>query len=82
MVPETGAKKPEPMNDATVEAAAAVTAIDVNNSVDVEKRVRKLKKILKQIEDLKLLTVELNDDQKAKVASEPKILSELKELGA
>ena len=82
VVPETGAKKPEPMNDATVEAAAAVTAIDVNNSVDVEKRVRKLKKILKQIEDLKLLTVELNDDQKAKVASEPKILSELKELGA
>lgn len=78
-VAEAAAKKEavkEPM------ATGVTAAVDINNSVDVEKRVRKLKKILKQIEDLKLLSVELNDDQKAKVASEPNILSELKDLGA
>ena len=81
----TVAAAPVPVATSKAESVTEVTAVvtvDMNNSVEVEKRVKKLKKILKQIEDLKLLTVDLNDDQKAKVASESKIVSELKDLGA
>jgi translation initiation factor 2A len=53
---------------------------DTINTVDPEKRARKLKKMLKQIGELKLLP-ELNDDQKSKIASEASIVDELKSLG-
>jgi uncharacterized protein with WD repeat len=50
--------------------------------MDPEKRGRKLKKLLKQIHDLKGREPEdLNDDQKAKLASEATVLAELAELG-
>jgi translation initiation factor 2A len=49
-------------------------------ATDPEKRARKLKKILKQIEDLKLIS-DLNEDQKAKIASEASVRAELELLG-
>jgi hypothetical protein len=52
-----------------------------SSPVDLEKRARKLKKIIKQIEELKLQSEPLNEDQLAKVASEPSIRKELEELG-
>lgn len=60
------------------QAAAATAAV----SVDPEKRARKLKKTLKQIGDLKAKDPStLNDDQKAKVASEEELRKELASLG-
>lgn len=49
-------------------------------TMDLEKRARKLKKMLKQIEDLKTVA-ELNDDQKSKIASEASVREELEQLG-
>ena len=49
-------------------------------AVEPEKRARKLKKMLKQIEDLKLIS-DLNEDQKAKIASEVELRAELEQLG-
>lgn len=50
-------------------------------AVDPEKRARKLKKTLKQIEELKKKDAgELNDDQKAKLASESQLREELSKL--
>jgi len=50
--------------------------------VDPEKRARKLKKALKQIEDLKIKNlVELNGDQKKKLISEKALREELAQLG-
>ena len=49
--------------------------------VDSEKRARKLKKLLKQIEELKLQSEPLNEDQQAKVASEADVRRELEDLG-
>ncbi|KAL7564825.1 hypothetical protein ACA910_021081 [Epithemia clementina (nom. ined.)] len=51
---------------------------------DPEKRARKIKKMLKQIEDLKEKGANnnaLNEDQKAKIASEEQLRAELKQLG-
>ena len=49
---------------------------------DPEKRARKLKKIIKQIDDLKQRdTSELNEDQQKKVASEAEVRAELSSLG-
>ena len=63
-------------------AAAAATATAAPESVDPEKRARKLKKTLKQIDDLKARDPStLNDDQKAKIASEEELRKELAELG-
>lgn len=48
---------------------------------DLEKRARKMKKMLKQIEDLKGKDAsELNEDQKSKVDSEAELLAELASL--
>jgi glycine betaine/choline ABC-type transport system substrate-binding protein len=59
---------------------ATTTAADP--PVDPDKRARKLKKILKQIDDLKLMAPsDLNDDQKAKIASEVAVRAELEQLG-
>lgn len=53
----------------------------VEPSVDPEKRARKLKKMLKQIEELKQKAMDtLNDDQQAKISSEPELLAELASL--
>jgi len=50
-------------------------------SVDPEKRAKKLKKILRQIEDLKTKDESsLNEDQRKKIASEAEILKELEGL--
>ena len=49
---------------------------------DPEKRARKIKKTLKQIDDLKQKDAStLNDDQKAKLASEDQLRQELEQLG-
>ena len=62
---------------ATAEPVAAKT-----EAVDPEKRARKIKKTLKQIDDLKQRdAAELNDDQTAKVASEAELQAELASLG-
>ena len=53
------------------------------NALDPEKRIRKLKKALKQIEEIKQRAeTDLNDDQKSKLANEAKIRADLQELGA
>ena len=53
-----------------------------SQQMDPEKRARKIKKTLKQIEDLKAKDLaSLNDDQKKKLASEEELLQELKDLG-
>jgi len=49
-------------------------------SVDPEKRARKIKKLLKQIDDLKQKD-SLNDEQKAKIDTEADLLAELQQLG-
>jgi len=49
-------------------------------ALEPEKRARKVKKLLKQIGDLKKSNVPLNDDQKAKVALEANLLVELEQL--
>lgn len=49
------------------------------DQTDPEKRARKLKKILKQIDDLKLIA-DLNEDQKAKIVSEASVRAELEQL--
>mmetsp|Transcript_13989 Transcript_13989/g.38677 ORF Transcript_13989/g.38677 Transcript_13989/m.38677 type:complete len:656 (+) Transcript_13989:64-2031(+) len=60
------------------QAAAAAAA----STADPEKRARKIKKTLKQIEDLKQKDASaLNDDQKAKMASESDLRAELEKLG-
>ena len=62
------------------EAAAAAAAAPSQD--DPEKRARKIKKTLKQIDELKQKDVSsLNDDQKAKVASEDQLRAELEQLG-
>jgi translation initiation factor 2A len=51
-------------------------------TVDPEKRARKLNKTLKQIEELKKKDADdLNDDQRAKLASEEEVRKELEQLG-
>ena len=69
---------------AEAQAAAAAAAVQATPApaADPEKRARKLKKILKQIEDLREKDpASLNDDQKAKIASEESIRKELADLG-
>jgi translation initiation factor 2A len=54
----------------------------VVTQVDPEKRARKIKKMLKQIDDLKQKAAsELNEDQKSKVDSEAELVAELASLG-
>lgn len=66
---------------AAAEAQAAATASAPEPPVDPEKRARKLKKTLKQIEDLKTKeAATLNDDQKAKIGSEDELRKELASL--
>jgi len=48
---------------------------------DPEKRAKKIKKLLKQIDELKASDKELNDDQKRKIKSYDQLCAELKELG-
>jgi len=48
---------------------------------DPEKRAKKIKKLLKQINELKASDKELNDDQKRKIESYDRLCAELKELG-
>ena len=53
-----------------------------NDSTDPEKRGRKIKKTLKQIEELKGRDqASLNDDQKRKIESEKELVEELASLG-
>jgi len=47
---------------------------------DAEKRVKKIKKLLKQIDELKASDKELNEDQKRKIDSYDKLCAELKDL--
>jgi translation initiation factor 2A len=63
-------------------AAEAAAASSSSEPVDPEKRARKVKKILKQIEDLRQKDPSsLNDDQKKKIASEQELRDELATLG-
>jgi translation initiation factor 2A len=76
---EAAAKAAE---EAQAAAAAAAAASVSAPSTDPDKRARKIKKSLKQIEDLKARDPSsLNDDQKAKVASEEELRKELASLG-
>jgi translation initiation factor 2A len=61
---------------------AEVKAAEPAAVVDPEKRAKKIKKTLKQIEDLKQKDPSsLNDDQKQKIATEKELLDELEKLG-
>lgn len=63
-------------------AAATAAASAAVSQDDPEKRARKLKKALKQIDELKQRDpTSLNDDQKKKIASEKELLAELQQLG-
>jgi len=56
----------------------------IANKTDPEKRSKKLVKLLKQIDDIKLKLIngdELNDDQKKKMESEEELRKELASLG-
>ena len=79
----------ENMKKAKVKASVTVTAseIDTNVSgavmseVDRTKQLKKLKKLLRQIEDLEKKSVsELNDDQRGKLARKNAVLEEIKDL--
>lgn len=64
------------------EEAEAAALAPPEPAMDPEKRGRKIKKTLKQIDDLKLKAAsELNEDQKSKVASEAELRAELASLG-
>lgn len=64
------------------EAEAAKAAAAPVDAGDPEKRARKIKKTLKQIEDLKQKAGgDLNEDQQKKVDSEASLLAELAQLG-
>lgn len=76
------AKKKRETDKATVAAAAVASTAADPEAVDPAKRVRKLKKTLKQIAELKTKDLLcLNDDQKRKIAAEEAITKELAELG-
>jgi translation initiation factor 2A len=64
-------------------AAATMSVAEVASTIeDPEKRARKIKKTLKQIDELKSKeTSTLNDDQKAKIESEAELRKELQRLG-
>jgi translation initiation factor 2A len=60
----------------------AETTTTQSEPVDPEKRARKIKKTLKQIDDLKANDPSmLNDEQKAKIATESELREELAQLG-
>jgi len=64
------------------ETASNSGASEQPQQLDPEKRARKLKKTLKQIDDLKQKDpTSLNDDQKSKIASEESLRAELESLG-
>ena len=70
-------KKQQQQILATVETTVEAPAV-----VDSEKRARKLRKTLKQIDDLKTKDPgSLNEDQRKKIASEEQVRKELSELG-
>lgn len=63
-------------------AAAGPAPAPAAPPVDPEKRARKIKKTLKQIDELKQKDVsELNDDQKKKISTENELREELAQLG-
>jgi translation initiation factor 2A len=75
-------KEEEMQQEQSAEASTPPAVADPSGeAIDPEKRARKLKKILKQIEELKLRDCcDLNEDQKAKIASEAQIRAELTDL--
>ena len=76
------AKREEEEARAKAEKEAADKAAREAAAADPEKRARKLKKTLKQIDDLKARDPSsLNDDQKKKLASEEALRVELAQLG-
>jgi translation initiation factor 2A len=74
-------QQPSDTTDVAPEAHSVEPPTSQSAPLDPEKRARKLKKIIKQIEELKLQSEPLNEDQRAKVASEESIRKELEELG-
>jgi len=79
-------KEEEARLQAQAEAAARAAPVPVvgepTEPVDPEKRARKIKKTLKQIDDLKKKPAgELNEDQQNKVDSESSLREELAKLG-
>ena len=78
-------KEEEAKQQAAAEAAkAAAVEAPAAEAVDPEKRARKIKKTLKQIDDLKQKAAsgdDLNEDQQKKVDSEESLLAELAQLG-
>eukprot|EP00934_Nitzschia_sp_Nitz4_P004155 Nitzschia sp. Nitz4//scaffold14_size191712//6079//7995//NITZ4_001699-RA/size191712-processed-gene-0.257-mRNA-1//1//CDS//3329536855//4145//frame0 len=74
-------KQEEEAKKALEEKMAQAPAPAEPAAVDPEKRARKIKKTLKQIDDLKAKDPSsLNDDQKAKIASEAELQAELAKL--
>lgn len=79
---QSKAKKEEEEARQKAEKEAAEKAARDAAAADPEKRARKLKKSLKQIEDLKTRdSTSLNDDQKKKIATEAEVRAELQKLG-
>lgn len=79
-------KEEQAVAEAVTQAVAAVVAETKaepeSAGLDPEKRARKIKKILKQIDELKSKDpASLNDDQKAKITSEEELRQELASLG-
>ena len=63
---------------ATTAPVAVVS--EVSSKEDVDKRIKQIRKKLKQIEEIKSKPSTLDEGQKAKLASEAALLEELKSL--
>lgn len=75
-------KKKAKMEEEEARAKEAAAAEAVKQEIDPEKRARKIKKTLKQIEDLKSKNLsDLNEDQQKKLMSEATLRVELQQLG-
>mmetsp|Transcript_26142 Transcript_26142/g.36860 ORF Transcript_26142/g.36860 Transcript_26142/m.36860 type:complete len:671 (-) Transcript_26142:1690-3702(-) len=76
------AKKAEEEARKKAEEEAAAAAAAAAAATDPQKQAKKIKKTLRQIEDLKAKDpASLNDDQKKKIASEAELLKNLAKLG-
>ena len=65
---------------AKLESAAAPAPPSEPAVVDKDKRIKKVKKLLKQIAELKAKGGELNEDQRKKVDGEAELVAKLKSL--
>ena len=73
-------RKEEEEAQSKLESAAAPSPSAEPAPVDKDKRIKKVKKLLKQIAELKAKGEELNEDQRKKVEGEEALVAELKGL--